>query len=86
MTTESSYNDGKYSNAEIDELMAEAKTAENAMPLYQRVEQIASEETAFIPIYHYASVRMKDLNLANWPTTNFLQNWYSKDLYITADE
>jgi len=29
---------------------------------------------------------MKDENLANWPTENFLQNWYSKDLYITAGE
>ncbi|MEL6959498.1 MAG: peptide ABC transporter substrate-binding protein [Pseudomonadota bacterium] len=85
-TSGSSYNDGKFMNAEIDALMDEAKTAENPMPLYQQVEAIASENTAIIPIYHYASVRMKDENLANWPTTNFLQNWYSKDLYITAGE
>jgi len=84
VTSTSSYNDGKFVNEDIDALMAEAKTAEDAIPLYQQVEQIASENTAFIPIYHYASVRMKDENLANWPTENFLQNWYSKDLYITA--
>ena len=86
VTSTSSYNDGKFVNEEIDALMAEAKTSDNAMPLYQQVEAIASENTAFIPIYHYASVRMKDENLANWPTENFLQNWYSKDLYITAGE
>ena len=82
----SSYNDGKFVNEEIDALLTEAKTAEDAMPLYQQIEQIASDETAILPIYHYASVRMKDENLANWPTENFLQNWYSKDLYITAGE
>ncbi|SLN43861.1 peptide ABC transporter substrate-binding protein [Pseudooctadecabacter jejudonensis] len=82
----SSYNDGKFVNDEIDVLLAEAKVAEDAMPLYQKIEEIASAETAIIPIYHYASVRMKDENLANWPTENFLQNWYSKDLYITAGE
>ncbi|WP_296419787.1 peptide ABC transporter substrate-binding protein [Pseudooctadecabacter sp.] len=82
----SSYNDGKFVNEEIDALLTEAKTAEDAMPIYQQIEQIASEETAILPIYHYASVRMKDENLANWPTENFLQNWYSKDLYITAGE
>ena len=85
-TSGSSYNDGKFVSEEIDALMAEAKTADDAMPLYMEVERIASEETAIIPIYHYASVRMKSEDLANWPTENFLQNWYSKDLYITASE
>ena len=85
-TTSSSYNDGKYSNAEVDALMAEAKLAEDPLPLYQQVEAIAAADAAIIPIYHYASVRMMSPNLENWPTENLLQNWYSRDLYISAGE
>ena len=86
MTSASEYNDGKYSNAEVDALMAESKTSADPMDLYRQVEEIASSETAILPIYHYASVRMKAPDLANWPTENFQQNWYSRDLYITASE
>lgn len=85
-TTTSSYNDGKYSNPEVDALMQEAKTAEDPMPLYQQVEEIAAADAAIIPIYHYASVYMMSENLENWPTENLLQNWYSRDLYISASE
>lgn len=85
-TTTSSYNDGKYSNAEVDGLMQAAKTAEDPLPLYQRVEEIAAADAAIIPVYHYASVRMMNPNLENWPTENLLQNWYSRDLYISASE
>lgn len=86
LTSASNYNDGKFSDPEIDRLMEEAKTAEDPMPMYQEVERIAAENAYFLPIYHYASVRMKAPDLQNWPTENFLQNWYSKDLYISADE
>ncbi len=86
LTTASAYNDGKYSNAEIDALMDEAKLAEDPLSLYQQVEVIAAEDAAIIPIYHYASVRMMNPALANWPTENLLQNWYSRNLYITADQ
>lgn len=85
-TTSSSYNDGKYSNAEVDALMEEAKLADDPLSLYQRVEEIAAADAAIIPIYHYASVRMMSPNLENWPTENLLQNWYSRDLYISASE
>jgi oligopeptide transport system substrate-binding protein len=85
-TTTSSYNDGKYSNAEVDALMQEAKLADDPLSLYQRVEEIAAADAAIIPIYHYASVRMMSPNLENWPTENLLQNWYSRDLYISASE
>ncbi|MCF2872392.1 peptide ABC transporter substrate-binding protein [Octadecabacter sp. G9-8] len=86
MTTQSPYNDGRFSDAEIDALLQGAKTADDPMPLYQQAEQIASDNAYFLPIYHYASVRMKAPNLENWPTENLLQNWYSKDLYISASE
>lgn len=86
LTTKSSYNDGKYSNAEVDALMQQAKLAENPLALYQQVEVLAATDTAIIPIYHYASVRMMSPQLEGWPTENLLQNWYSRNLYIAAAE
>lgn len=86
LTTASSYNDGKYSNADVDALMEEAKLSADPLSLYQEVEAIAASEAAIIPIYHYASVRMMSETLENWPTENLLQNWYSRDLYISAAE
>ena len=86
LTSDSDYNEGRYANAEVDKLMLESATSDDPMSLYQQVEALASADTAIIPIYHYASVRMKALNLANWPTESFMQKWYSKDLYFTASE
>lgn len=86
LTSASNYNDGKFSNEEIDALSEEAKFADNPMPLYQQMEQIVSDNAYILPIYHYASVRMISDDLENWPTENLLQNWYSKDLYISASE
>lgn len=86
LTSPSNYNDGKFVDAQIDALAQEAKNAADPMPLYQEMEQIASDNAYFLPIYHYASVRMKAPTLQNWPTENLLQNWYSKDLYISASE
>lgn len=85
-TSGSSYNDGKYMNEEVDALMEEAKTSDDPLALYQQVEEIAAAEAAIIPIYHYASVRMMAPTLENWPVENLLQNWYSRDLYISAGE
>jgi oligopeptide transport system substrate-binding protein len=50
------------------------------------VEEIIAEETPIIPIYHYASVFMLDDDLEGWPYENFEQNWYSRELYVVADE
>ena len=85
ITTPSGYNDGKYSNARVDELMTEAKTADDPQPLYTEVEQIIADETPVIPIYHYAGVYMMDSDVGNWPVDNVEQNWYSKDLYKKAE-
>ncbi|SMY06646.1 peptide ABC transporter substrate-binding protein [Flavimaricola marinus] len=85
-TSSSSYNDGKYNNPEVDALMAEAKLSDDPLSLYQEVESIAAADAAIIPIYHYASVKMMAPTLENWPTENLLQNWYSRDLYISASE
>ena len=85
MTTESGYNDGKYSNPEVDALMNEAKTADDPQPMYTKVEQIIATDVPIIPIYHYAGVYMMDTDVGNWPVENVEQNWYSKDLYKKAE-
>ncbi|WP_425439425.1 peptide ABC transporter substrate-binding protein [Poseidonocella sedimentorum] len=85
LTSPSGYNDGKYSNARVDALMQEARTASDTGPLYTEVEQILAEEMPVIPIYHYAGVYMLDSDVGNWPVDNVEQNWYSKDLYKIAE-
>lgn len=85
LTTPSGYNDGKYSNEQVDMLMTEAKTADDAQALYTEVEQILADEMPVIPIYHYAGVYMMDSDVGGWPVNNVEQNWYSKDLYKIAE-
>ena len=84
VTSPSGYNDGKYSNARVDELMVQAKSSSDPQPLYTEVEEILASEMPIIPIYHYAGVYMLDDDLGGWPINNVEQNWYSKDLYKIA--
>lgn len=85
VTTPSGYNDGKYSNAEVDRLMQEAKTLDDANPNYTAVEKILAEEMPVIPIYHYSGVFMLDDAVKGWPVNNVEQNWYARNLYIVAE-
>ena len=85
VTTNSGYNDSKYSNAEVDQLMADAKTADDPQPNYTRVEEILAEDMPIIPIYHYASVFMLNPQLKGWPYDNVEQNWYSREFYKVAE-
>lgn len=85
LTTPSGYNDGKYSNEEVDALMLEARTMDDPSANYTRVEQILADEMPVIPVYHYAGVYMHNSALKNWPVGNVEQNWYSRDLYIAAE-
>ncbi len=85
MQSESGYNDSKYVNAEVDALLAEAKTSNNPQANYDKVEEFIAKDTPIIPIYHYASVYMYAEDLEGWPYENFEQNWYSKDLYKIAE-
>ena len=85
VTTNSGYNDSKYSNPEVDKLMADAKTADNPQPNYTRVEEILAEDMPIIPIYHYASVFMLNPQLKGWPYENVEQNWYSREFYKVAE-
>ncbi|WP_108813940.1 peptide ABC transporter substrate-binding protein [Loktanella sp. Alg231-35] len=85
MQSESGYNDSKYVNSEVDALLEEAKTSDNAQANYDRVEEFIAQDTPIIPIYHYASVYMYAENLEGWPFENFQQQWYSKDLFKIAE-
>ena len=86
MQSDSGYNDAQYTNAEVDALLAEAKTSNNPQANYDRVEELVAIDTPIIPIYHYAAVKMLDDDVMGWPRENFQQNWYSKDLYKVAGE
>ncbi|MBS1303092.1 peptide ABC transporter substrate-binding protein [Loktanella sp. SALINAS62] len=86
MQSGSGYNDSKYVNERVDELLATAKTSEDPNVQYTEIEEIIAEETPVIPIYHYAAVDMLNEQIKNWPVNNFEQNWYSKDLYKVAAE
>ena len=85
LTTPSGYNDGKYSNAEVDSLMTDAKTAADPSGNYTRVEEILANEMPLIPLYHYTGVFMLKETLKGWPYSNVEQNWYSRDLYKVAE-
>ncbi len=85
MTTPSGYNDGKFSNARVDELMVSAKSSSDTQPLYTEVEQILADEMPVIPVYHYSTNMMLSDAIQGWPINNVEQNWYSKDLYRVAD-
>ncbi|MCP4234543.1 MAG: peptide ABC transporter substrate-binding protein, partial [Aestuariibacter sp.] len=85
ITSQSGYNDGKYSNTRVDKLMADAKVSKNANPLYTEVEQILADEMPVIPIYHYSVNMLLKSSIKGWPVNNVEQNWYSRELYKTAD-
>ncbi|MGL1922025.1 MAG: peptide ABC transporter substrate-binding protein [Hyphomicrobiales bacterium] len=84
LTTSSGYNDGKWSNARVDELMAAAKTSSNAGVNYTEVEQIMAAEMPVIPVYHYTGVLMINEQLKGWPLGNVQQKFYSRDFYKVA--
>ena len=86
MQSESGYNDAKYNNAEVDALLAHAKTADNPQADYTAVEQMIAQDTPIIPIYHYSADKMLRSTVKGWAYDNFQQNWYSKDLYKVAGE
>jgi oligopeptide transport system substrate-binding protein len=85
LDSRSGYNDGKYNNAELDALLADAKMSSDVSGLYTEVEGIIAEEMPVIPIYHYAGVYMMDSDVGNWPVGNVEQNWYSRNLYKIAE-
>ena len=85
LTTKSGQNDGKYSNAEVDALMASAKTMADPSANYTQVEQILADEMPIIPIYHYTGVFMLNPALKGYPLDNVEGNWYSREFYKVAE-
>ena len=85
LTTTHGANDGRYSNPEVDELMASSKTVGDPSAIYAEVEQILAEDMAIIPIYHYANTFLLSSDIRGWPYDNVENNWYSKNLYRVAD-
>ena len=85
MTTTHGSNAGKYSNAMVDDLMKQSKTAANPQPLYTKVEEIVADEVGLIPIYHYANTFMLNADLKGFPFENAENNWYVKEFYRVAN-
>ena len=56
VSTNSGYNDSKYSNAEVDALLQSAKTMDDASENYTRIEEIVATDMPLIPVYHYTGV------------------------------
>ena len=81
MTSGSPYNDGRFSNAEVDGLMTTSKSMGQPFANYSAVEQILADEMPIIPIYHYSGLMMLNSAIKNWPFNNVEQNWYSRNLY-----
>lgn len=81
MTSASTSNSGRFSNAEVDRLMKESKTLSDPQENYTKVELILADEMALIPIYHYTSVFMLKPQVKGWPYDNVQLQWYSKNLY-----
>ncbi len=85
MTTGNEANDGKWSNAEYDALMAEAKTLADPGPNYTKAEQIMAAEMPILPLYQYTSNFMLDPSIKGYPYDNVQNNWYAKDMYRIAE-
>lgn len=85
MSSTNAYNDAGFANSEVDALLQDAKTSEDASANFTRIEEILATEIPVIPVYHYAGVFMMDPTLKNWPVKNVEQKWYSKNLYFSAD-
>ncbi|MDT0683893.1 peptide ABC transporter substrate-binding protein [Roseicyclus sp. F158] len=86
MTSYSDHNVSGWTDETYDELMSESKTMQDPNPNYTEAEQILADNMPFAPIYQYTGVLMVDPQVRNYPFDNLMQNWYSKDLYIAAED
>ena len=81
VNTDSGYNDSKFSNKEVDQLLLDAKTSNNSQLNYTKIEEIVADEVPLISIYHYTSASFLKPKLKGWPHKNVEGVWYSKNLY-----
>ena len=85
LTTESSYNHGKWLQPKVDTLMMGAKTSSTANVNYTQVEQMMADEMPVIPLYHYSEAMMHKPNFKGWPLKNVQMTTYSRTFYKTAE-
>ncbi|MFV0409917.1 MAG: ABC transporter substrate-binding protein [Paracoccus sp. (in: a-proteobacteria)] len=76
-------NEGRFSSADYDALLDEAKTSDDPNAQYKAAEQILAAELPLITVYHYATVDMIKPYVKGLPLENVMNTWYGKDLYIT---
>ncbi|MGO2353543.1 MAG: peptide ABC transporter substrate-binding protein [Marinomonas foliarum] len=82
ITTTHGNNDGKYSNAEYDRLLTEARTMQDPSANYNKAEEIAIEQDmAVAPIYQYTEKRLVKSYLGGY-MPNPEDNVYARDMYI----
>lgn len=79
------YNQGKWSNAEYDKLLADSATSENPAELYNQAEQILIGDMALAPVYHYSQPQYIEPSLRGAPLENVMMSWYAKDMYRVAE-
>ena len=86
LTTTHGANRGRYSNPEVDELMAASKTVADPGAIYAEVEQILAEDMA-----HHSDLSLCQHVPASPATsgaglmTTSKTHWYSKNLYRVTD-
>lgn len=83
--SKSEQNDSGWANADVDKLLADAKTAADPNPMYTKIEEIAAEEVPIMPVYFYSKVFLQNAKVKGWPYDNVEQIWYAKDMYIAAE-
>lgn len=82
LTTTHGNNDGKYSNAEYDELLHKARTMQDPSSNYNKAEEIAIEQDmAVAPIYQYTTKRLVKSYVGGYQP-NPEDNIYTRDMYI----
>lgn len=86
MQSDSGYNEPQFSDVRLDEVLAEARTAIDPLPLYQEAETIISTELPVLPLFHYAGAYMLNDAVKGWPVNNVQQTWYARDLYRVMEE
>lgn len=84
LTTIHGNNDGKYSNAEYDQLLHDARTMKDPAQNYNAAEEIAIEQDmAVAPIYQYTTKRLVKPYVGGY-MPNPEDNIYTRDMYIIA--
>ena len=84
LTPDAGYNHGKFINAEVGQLMTDAKVSTDPSTNYTKVEQILADEMPVIPLYHYTGILMLKPTFKGWPFKNVQQTMYSRNFYKTA--